>query len=503
MEELRQPAPFAHAVRLFEAGDLDGAEALCLRILDARRKDVDALELRGAIALRRGRAREALRHLERCLALRAGDPSLHFLAGKAEAQDGRYEAAIKRFDEALRLRPGDPKATEWKALVLELSGAYRRAGATLRPFIESGRETPTMAEVQARVDLYEGRCEEARARLAAHLGRPGLAAEDRHRLGHVAGQACERLGLYDEAFAAHAAANRAVARPFDAAAFVRAIDGLIATFSRQTLPRLARHPRSGERHVFIAGMPRSGTTLIEQILDSHPEAVGVGEDPGLEEVARRAGASAPADPRGVLELRPDDLVRLAQRYTSRFSREAQAARRIVNKHLDNWKHLGVAAMVFPGAAAVHCRRHPLDVGLSCFTSDIMPAVHPWIGDLRHIGLVQLQCDRLMDHWKSVLDLRFLEVRYEDLVEDLQGGVRRLLEHCGLGWDERCLRFHESDRAVRTHSYGQVRRPIYRSSVGRWKPYEQHLRPLVEALGGAAAVSRRTAPSSTGEPHRGV
>lgn len=478
------PEAIASAVRLFEEGDLAGAESICREILRERKKDFEALRLRGAVALRRGEAHEALRDFEKCLSLRPGDPQLHFLAGKAEAAEGRYDRALRRFDEALHLRPGDPKTTEWKALVLEWSGAHRRAREALRPFVEAGSETAAMAEVQAKVELHEGRPAEAAAILERHLARRDLAPPDRHRLGHVLGRARERLNDFDAAFRAHTEAGRAVARPFDPAAYVRAIDALIETFPAASFARLARHPRPDERHVFIAGMPRSGTTLVEQILDAHPEACGVGEHPGIAEIALRL----PQETRGpagwpacVAGLTRDGVVRLAQRYRSRLPAPARSARRAVNKHLENWLHLGLIALLFPEARVVHVRRDPLDVGLSCFTSDILPAAHPWITDLGHIGLVSRQCARLMDHWKRELDLPILQVGYEELVEDLEGVVEQLLEFCGLGWDERCLRYWESGRAVRTLSYDQVRQPVYRSSIGRSASYRAHLGPLIEAL----------------------
>lgn len=473
-------AEYALAVKLFEAGDLDGVAAVCAEMLRRKKKDVEALRLRGSVALRRGEHAEALKDFRKALELRPRDAQLHFLAGKAHAIGGDFAAAVASFDEALALLPGDAKASEWKAIVLEWAGEPARARKVLEPFLGAGTESAAMAEVAARVALHEGHPIEAIAAVERHLRRLELDAPSRHRMGHVSGRAWERAGDFDKAFAEHAAANRAVAVPFDRAAFARGIDRLIAAFpSADAVKGLPRHPRPGLRHVFIAGMPRSGTTLIEQIIAAHPAAYGASEHPGLS----RAAASLDGWPECAAALSSSDLARLAQRTEARLPREAAAAERIVNKHLENWRHLGFAALVFPGSRVIAVRRDPRDVGLSCFMSDILPAAHPWIGDLGDIGFVFRQQERLMAHWKAVLPLPILEVEYEALIDDIDAGVRSIIDFVGLPFDERCLRYWESGRSVMTLSYDQVRQPVYRSAIGRWKRYESHLGPLIEALEG--------------------
>ena len=143
--------------------------------------------------------------------------------------------------------------------------------------------------------------------------------------------------------------------------------------------------------------------------------------------------------------------------------------------------LGLTAVLFPKAAVIHCRRDPRDTCVACFMSNILAERYPYVKDLRHLGLAYRQYERLMDHWRRELDLPMLEVTYEALVDDLEAQARRIIEACGLPWDDRCLRFHESGRVVKTLSYDQVRQPIYRSSIGRYRRYERHLGPLLEAL----------------------
>jgi hypothetical protein len=157
----------------------------------------------------------------------------------------------------------------------------------------------------------------------------------------------------------------------------------------------------------------------------------------------------------------------------------------VNKSLENYRNLGLVAVLFPAAPVIHCVRDPRDTCVSCYMSSILPGPHPYITDLRDLGFAYGQYERLMEHWKRVVTQPILEVGYEALVDDLEAESRRIIEFVGLDWHDACLRFHASGRIVRTASYEQVRRPIYRSSIGRYQRFEQHLGPLMEALRAAS------------------
>jgi Flp pilus assembly protein TadD len=471
------------ARRCFSAGDLARADAICREILKRSKRNLDALELRGVIAVKRFELDEALKHFRQCLALRPGESRFHFLVGKVEAMQGRFSEALPRFERALELRAGDRDASEWRAMILEWDGDYDGARATLAPFVAEGTETAVMAEVQAKVEIHDRQYERAVEILQRHLGGE-LDPDDRHRLGHLAGSACEKNGDYDDAFEAHRAANTAVAQPFDAEGFVTLIDRLLEVFSRETLERLPRPAAPSDVPVFIAGMPRSGTTLVEQIIDAHPQAAGAGEIGDMQNTANamqtEIGSLDPY-PECVRDLAAEDVESLAGRYLDRMTRIGPAAARVVNKSLDNWMTLGLVAVLFPSATIIHCRRDPRDTCVSCYMSNILPQRYPYVTDLGHLGLAYRQYERLMSHWTQVLDLRVLDVTYEGLVDDLEADARRIIEFCGLAWDDRCLRFHASGRVVKTLSYDQVRQPIYRSSIARHKRFERHLGPLLEAL----------------------
>jgi hypothetical protein len=234
-------------------------------------------------------------------------------------------------------------------------------------------------------------------------------------------------------------------------------------------------------------MPRSGTTLVEQILASHPEGAGAGELPdviGMATGLPRVLGVPEAYPECVADLDRAALDRLAEGYLKRVQGRFPDARRVVDKMPQNFLHLGLIALLFPKARVVHCVRDPLDTCLSCYTT-AFAVPHDYARDLGHLGRYYRAYARLMQHWRRVfeaLDRPLLELPYEDVVADLEGRTRTLLAFVGLPWDERCLRFHETRRDVGTASYDQVRRPIYNTSIGRWKRFERHLGPLKAALG---------------------
>jgi len=477
-------ATFEQAASFVRAGDLEQAEAICKQLLKRNKRDADAYQLRGTIAMKRQDHAEAAKHYARCLTIKPREAHFHFLAGRVATLRGQFVEALRKLDRALQIRPGYEPAIEWKAKVLEFSGDYEQARVVLEPFVADGRENAGMAEAQARVDVHDGRYLEAAAIVERHLARSDLDADTRHRLGHVAGSAYEKAGEYDRAFALHTDAGRAPAVLFDRGTYARSVNELIGVFSADLVAALSRHGNRSPLPVFIAGMPRSGTTLVEQIIDAHPRAHGAGELQDFDTIADGLAGeieSTESHLRCAVELDADDIARLSKRYLDSLRRTARTAKRIVNKSLENYRNLGLIGVLFPAAPIIHCFRDPRDTCVSCYMSSILPKAHPWVSDLSDLGFAYGEYQRLMAHWRRVITQPILEISYEALVDDLEGESRRIIEHLGLEWDDACLQFHASGRVVRTASYEQVRQPIYRSSIGRYKRFERHLGPLLEAL----------------------
>ncbi len=234
-------------------------------------------------------------------------------------------------------------------------------------------------------------------------------------------------------------------------------------------------------------MPRSGTSLVEQILSSHRDVLGVGESPLLDQLAKSFpgdGSPPPGYPALLPALSAADLSRLGQAYVARLS-AGSAHPRIVDKMPTNFLYAGLIHLMLPNARIIHCRRDPLDTCVSCYSKHFIAGVE-FSYDLAELGAFYRDYQTLMAVWRDMLPPeRFLEIDYEDVVADLETQARRMVSFCGLEWDPSCLNFHLHRRQVRTASSLQVRRPIHRDSLQRWKAYETHLGPLIESLSGQA------------------
>jgi len=475
----------ATAAALLERGRVADAERLCRKILEGNRRDVNALQLLGLIAARTGRLDEAARHYK---AARRIDPKrTQPLCGLAEilVVQGRHEDGIAKYDEVLATAPADARAIAGKASALERAGRLDEARSLLAPIVSDGREDPEMACVYAALEQQAGDHAAVVTLLEKHLTQPGLPAGTRRKLCFQLGRSHEKLGDTDAAFAAWQAANAIGAPRFNPARQRAQFDREIALTSADRMPSFARSTNDSERPVFIVGMPRSGSTLVEQILAAHPDVHGAGEREDLLSLIGRLPQEASSKrpyPDVLADLTPPVLDRLARNHVDTLRTLAPRATRVVDKNLSNFRILGLIAMLFPKARVIHCIRDPLDTCLSCFMQPLSPIVHPYSTDLRNLGLYYNEYRRLMDHWKSVLDLPILEIEYETLVANQESESRRLVAFCNLEWNDACLRFHETKRTVSTLSYDQVRQPMYESAVKRHERYEEHLGPLREALG---------------------
>ncbi len=240
--------------------------------------------------------------------------------------------------------------------------------------------------------------------------------------------------------------------------------------------------------VFLVGMPRSGSSLIEQILASHPQVYGAGELASSRTQASVGGIPVPSA--GELHFRKvfrrldsAALQRMALAYIARLPALADGKIRIVDKFPGNFLRIGLIRMILPDAKIIHTMRDPVDTCVSCY-SKWFTSGHDYSYNLAELGRYYSRYSELMDHWRSVLPSgAMLDVSYEDVVNDLEGQARRLIDYCGLAWDDRCLSFHKTSRPVKTASAVQVRQPLFRSSLERWRRYEANLGPLLQELSG--------------------
>jgi tetratricopeptide (TPR) repeat protein len=434
-----------------------------------------------------GRSADAVVSYRRALEISPDFAEAHSNLGNALRDLGQLEAAVASYRRALAIKPdyadghsnlgsvlmhlgNTDEAQGFLTKAIELSAGGARALATALVYIPYQRDDPRFDRLKS-----------------VYTRRASLPLEDRIQLCFSMGKAMETVGQFDGAFDAYAEGNLLHHRvhPFDEAADERYLAESRSAFTPQLLEAcvapevhlpLSRHEPVP---IFIVGMPRSGTTLIEQILASHPAVFGAGELTKLGELAGQAARLSLDTPQREASL--SALRILGRAYMDHVSRVAPGASYITDKMPANYRCLALIRLMLPDARIIHSVRDAMDTCFSCYALRFRSG-HEYSYDLGMLGRHYLRYRQLMQHWYQVLGAgRILNVRYEDTVADPEGEARRLLDGLGLAWDPACLRFYETERAVSTASVAQVRRPIYSSSVGRWRNFERHLAPLLDAV----------------------
>jgi Tfp pilus assembly protein PilF len=469
--------------------------------------------------LQAGRIAEAIEAYVRLLAQHPELPDSWYNLAYLQERARRYEAALDSYRQALDRGVAFPEEIHVNRAVIlaehlhrideatnELNAALARNPRYVPALVNLGNIHEQRGERESALEAYErvlaidaGHAlalarlpnlhstaptpEPLIARLRQAIARPGASAAERADVGFGLGKALDSAGAYDEAFAAYTAANRdsrASAGPdgarYDAAGQERYVERLIRAF-----PAAAPCTTGTDRRpppIFICGMFRSGSTLVEQILASHSHVTAGGEIDLLPQMAAEhlgpllRQSPGPVD---VARLRP-----LSSRYLDGLAARFPGAYRITDKRPDNFLHIGLIKTLFPDARIVHTRRDPIDNCLSVFFLHLSHAM-PYALDLLDTAHWYRQHQRLMAHWKSLYGEAILEVDYDNLVVDPKPSLEALLAHCGLAWEDACLSFHQTRSIVMTPSAWQVRQPLYARSSGRWRHYEHHLAPLREAL----------------------
>lgn len=478
------PDTLRRAAERHRAGDLKGAEALCREALAARPDDPRAWGLLARALVDQGRADDGVAALRRQVALSPGDAGAHANLGRVLGDLERAPEAEAAYDRALALAPDLRPALVGKAAARSRQGDHEAAFKLLAPLLAAGVHDLRAACTFSQAARSLKRAEAGLPYLERVLAEPGLSPQQRAGVDYERGHVLDALGRYADAFAAIARANAAFVPPPGPDPYVEVMERVTAYFDADRLAGLPRATVASDLPVYIVGMPRSGTSLVEQILASHPRVHGAGELGLIPAIATRLNAEAP-DGRGYPErlgsLDPARLDGLARELLDHLRAMAPGKARVTDKMPHNFIHLGLLAMLVPGARVIHCLRDPVDTCLSCFFQDFNDP-HPYAADLARLGRHYRAYRDLMDHWARLAPLPMLTVRYEDLVADPEAGSREMVAFCGLEWDPRCLEFHRSRRPVPTASRFQVQRPVYGTSVARWRRYAPHLGPLLDALG---------------------
>ena len=401
---------------------------------------------------------------------------------------GRPREAIKWLTKATEYDPRNHLAHHHIGILSEQLGDFQNANAHYLAALE--HQPQYYDSLAALLNSPEYAANEAQVDTAREaLQHDSLAPETRLRLEHALGKHFEKSHQYDIAFEHFRNSNevsKTNRKPFDISAYSQEFDKLIEFYTAERIEELAQFGSQDERPVFVVGLPRTGTSLTEQILSSHSAIHGAGELSYMGSIADQVHTSAAAGdssttPPQKLALTQQSIAQLSHKYLDGLGRKNPgSSSRIVDKYPMNYMHLGLISILFPNAKIIHCQRDPLDVAISCYTV-LFNLGNNFANDLMHFGLYYQEYQRLMAHWSAVLPTTIFELQYEDLVREPEAVTKNLISHCGLPWEEACLQFDRNERTVLTPSNWQVRQKLYKTAVGRWKKYEEHLLELKSFL----------------------
>jgi tetratricopeptide (TPR) repeat protein len=453
------------------------------RALGLRPGLVDAHHNRGAALRELNRPAGALASFERLLALEPSRADAHYNRGVVLNDMNRPTEALASYDQALRLNSGLAEAHNGRGVLLLALGRLDEASIAFERAIElSPSNTRFYFNLTQSKRITRGDARlPAMERLAQ--GAPSLGADERIELDFALAKAFADVGDTKQAFR-HLAQGNALKRRlavYDEAATLGAFEQMKAAFPAESVRADTTSSDQSRLPVFIVGMPRSGTTLCEQILASHPQVFGAGESDAFTHALN--GLDGPTkSPEALSRMSAERRRQLGAGYVRRLMEMSPAAMRVTNKAPGHFGLVGLIHLALPNARIIHMRRDPIATCFSCFETLFAEAI-PYAFDLAELGRYYRGYEALMSHWREVTPPgAMLEVDYEDLVTDLDTQARRIVAYCGLEWDRRCLDFRHTERLVRTASARQVRQPIYATSIDRWKSYRPHLAPLLAALG---------------------
>ncbi len=471
---------------LRRAGRLDQASASYLRAIEIEPNHPVAHRNLGMAQFDSNRLEEAISHYQRALVINPNYAEAYGDLGNTFRTLGRFDEALAHYRKALAIKPDYAEAHNNLGVAFKMLGRAEEARRAFETAIQlAPRRVLFYAGLAEMRRFAEGdRHLAAMKQLARELAT--LGGEEQIQLHFALGKAFADLAQHDRSFR-HLLAGNTLKRQqihYDEAAVLAEFDRIRAVFTRGLVQdkRGLGHPSSVP--VFIIGMPRSGTTLVEQMLASHPKVFGAGELSDFHDAVVRFAAREAIPqpyPEMVSSMTGPKLFALGADYLAHVRRMAPSADRITDKMPGNFLAAGLVHLALPNARIIHIRRDPIDTCFSCF-STLFAADHPHAYDLGELGRYYRAYAALMEHWHDVLPAEVMvEVQYETLVTDFEREARRIVAHCGLDWDDACLAFYRTQRPVQTASMLQVRQPIYPSSVGRWRPYEDWLGPLLAAL----------------------
>ena len=436
------------ATQFLNMGQLDQAKRIFEQVLSAEPDNIRAIIGMGSVFRHQEDTDSAIKKYTEALDLEPQSAVIYKQLGRLFQQFGRFDYAAESYRGAIRLEPNN--ATSY--LELALINTYSADDTELESIKAVFQKAPANSELK-------------------------------QKLAFALGKIWDDLADYKKAFRYFAEGNR-IARSrlkYSAELDHRKFQNIKRVFGPEFIKRHAASGIEDGSPIFIIGMPRSGSTLVEQILASHPDVFGAGEAscfPTTMSVLRRNKEIV--FPGGFDSISSEQLRELAYEYIRRLRAQAGQESRITDKMLSNYLYIGIIAVTLPNAKIIHCSRDPRDQCLSIFQKDLGPRFG-WSYDLDELGQYSALYKDLMEHWNTHFPGRILDFHYEALIADPEDRIRQVLDHCGLPFDAACLDFHKTERSILTLSRAQVRKPIYTKSVSRWRNYESELAPLLATV----------------------
>jgi tetratricopeptide (TPR) repeat protein len=510
---------------LYKAGQFSEALPLARQVISKNTTNFDLLNIAGLLELQVGSPENAIKWLSLVHGHFFENPDISDNLGSAYCAAGRYEDGREQYHKLLNTHPERPQT--WCNLGSAQSnlGDTKKARKAFRSALEldpgliaaltnlallegqSGDQKlalelyykvlllqPTNGEIYSDLSRFKkfSKNDPDIAKMEKLISSSIVTPQDQMFLGYALAKAYEDTGQLDKSFENLNIGNshKRSSIQFDIQNIQNYVETIINTFSIDVFD----HPKalaSDQTPIFIVGMPRSGTTLVEQIIASHSSVIGGGELSFLQDVitGQRTSNVSISElnktndgyPVGVLSLSDQDFSKIGQAYLNLVKNRLNTIDIFTDKMPQNFFFIGLIKLVLPHAKIIHCRRSPLDTCMSCYSIHF-PYGQEFSNELTELGLYYKEYYRLMCHWKSVLPDEILDISYEDLVTNPKSGTKKMLEFCELPWEEGCLEFHKTARHVTTASAAQIRQPIYKTAVKRWQRFETHLQPLINALG---------------------
>lgn len=464
-----------------ELGNYDAAEDCYRQSLQLDRKNFITINNIANIYLTKCQYEIAEKYYKEAIKLNKNYFDAHYNLGATYQSRGDHKSALKYYRLAQRIQPDNYSPRVAIANSYEKQGEYDKALSQLEPLIKKNIISPDIADVYSKVCIKNKNYDDAEEVIKKCLS-GNISPIHEQALRFNLGDIYDKKELYDEAFEQYRLANNMRPYKYSKEACEKAFQAIIDTF-RETGKETSTSENKSNQPLFILGMPRSGTTLVEQILTSHSNVSGAGELPLIGEIAESKlsnNTQLQPYPINVKSISREVLNACADYYLKQTQKLAGNSIHITDKMPHNFLYIGIIRMLFPNAKIIHCLRNPLDVCLSIYFHNFNQN-HPYSDKLENLGHYYNQYRRLMEFWDSIYPGLTLDMQYEDLLSDPKSHIENMLSHVNLDWEDNCLEFHKNKRVVSTPSYAQVTQPIYTSSLARWKHYANHIENLKNAI----------------------